>query len=74
MSDVTGATESIMGGLNEQEFLMYRNDRQIRNILSKQRSRKTKELPEPPVDTVAMNEADTNADTCCMVTNFIPLV
>ena len=30
-------------------------------------------MPAPPANVTAMNEADSNADTCCLGTNFIPL-
>ena len=30
-------------------------------------------MPEPAPNTVAVNEADSNADTCCLGKNFIPL-
>ena len=73
MSNVTGVTGNIISGLNEQAFLRYRNDRQIRNVLSKQIVGKAKAVPEPPADTVTMNKSDTNADTCYLGTNFIPL-
>ena len=73
MSNVTGAKWSIMGGQNEQAYLRSHNDRQIRNFLSKQRIGKANSVPEPPADNVVMNEADINADTCCLGPNFIPL-
>ena len=42
--------------------------------MSKGRIGKSKAVPEKSADTVAMNKSDTNDDTCCMGTNFIPLV
>ena len=30
-------------------------------------------MHEPSVGTVARNESDSNADTCCLGTNFVPL-
>ena len=74
MTNVTSATGSILGGLNKQAYLRSQNNnREIRNVLSKCRIGKAITVPEPPVNTVAMDEADTNADTCCLGTNFIPL-
>ena len=35
---------------------------------------KAKAVPETSADTVAINDSDTNDDTCCLGTNFIPLV
>lgn len=80
----TGSTQSsnpysygsIMGGRNEQaQFRGTRNNgRYMGNVISKRRIAQADMLvPEPPVNTVASNEADTNADTCCLGTNFIPL-
>ena len=63
-----------MGDQNEQESLRSRNDRQIWNVLSKQIIGKAKAVPEPTADTVSMNKADTNDDTCFLGTNFILLV
>ena len=72
-SNSTEATESILSGRNKQAFLRYHNDRKTRNVLSKQRIGKSKAVPEPPPDTVAIKEVDNNADTCCLWTNFIHL-
>ena len=66
MSNVTGATGSKKGGLNEQASSRSRNGRQIRNVLSNQIIGKAQAVPEPP-------SADTNSDTCCLGTNFISL-
>ena len=74
MTNLTGATGSIMGGRNEQASLRYHNNNcEIRNVLSKGRIRKARTLPGLPAKTVATNEAENSADTCSLGTNFIPL-
>ena len=73
LSVVTGGT--LMGGRNEQASLRSRNpNRHIQNVITKRRIGKAKASPEPAPNTVAANEADTNADTCCLGTNFIPIL
>jgi hypothetical protein len=67
--------QSIMGGRNEQA--QQRNARRTaavttqRNLRSMTAQEKT--WSDPPVNTVAENECDTNADTCCLGRNFVVL-
>ena len=72
ISYVTRVTDSIMDSRNEQVILRPRNDRPIRNVLSKQKTVKAKAVPEAPTDTLDMKEADTNDHTCCLIISFIP--
>ena len=61
MNNLTGATGSIMGGRDEQASLRYRNNnRETRNVLSKRMIGKSITVPDPPANTVAMNELDIN--------------
>ena len=66
----------LMGGRNEQSQkggpgMGYRR---VSNVVSKRRKiMGVEKLPEPKPNTVANNEADTNADTCCLGTNFVPI-
>ena len=61
-----------MGGQNEQAYSRYWDKNgEMRNVLSKRRIGKARTVPEPPAKIVAMNEADTNSDTCCLGTSFI---
>lgn len=65
MTNVTGSTESIVGGWNKQGSLRPRNNNlEIRNVLYKHRMGKARKMTEPPANTVATNQADTNADKC----------
>ena len=67
MINVTGATRSIICDKNKHASLRSRNNnREIRNLLSNRRNRKSRTVPEPLANTVDINEADTNADTCCL--------
>jgi hypothetical protein len=74
----SGTTNTIMGGRNEQAQLRSRNtnsgNRSVSNIKSKWRigSSNTSHI-EPAANTSAINESDTNADTCCLGKNFIPI-
>ena len=65
----------VMGGRNEQVSFHGRNCfRRIRNVVTKRNVNSTiMKVPEPSPNTYGMNEVDTNADTCCLGTNFIPL-
>ena len=63
-----------MGGRNEQadqrstrRAATVRTQRHLRMTLT------TKAWTDPPVNTRANNECDTNADTCCLGRNFIVL-
>ena len=60
-----------MGGRNEQAHA--RSNRSINNIISKRMVAKAHSVHEPAENTVAVNEADSNADTCCLGQNFLPL-
>ena len=73
VSEITQSS-SIMGGRNEQANLRSRNQRNISNIRSQRKigSSSISNI-EPRPHTSASNEADTNADTCCAGTNFIPI-
>ena len=64
-----------MGGRNEQASLRSHNPngRNISNVITKRRVGRAHSVPEPAPNTVGQNEADTNADTCCLGQNFIPL-
>ena len=64
-----------MGGRNEQASLRSHNPngRNISNVITKRRVGRAHLVPEPAPNTMGQNEADTNADTCCLGQNFIPL-
>ena len=69
---------SVMGGRNAQAQQRSRENGprggRISNVISKRTiSQFGSKMPEPAPNTVASNEADTNADTCCLGKNFIPL-
>ena len=66
---------SIMGGRNEQASLRSHNPngRNVSNVITKRRVGRAHSVPEPSPNTVRRNEADTNADMCCLGQNFIPL-
>ena len=66
---------SLMGSRNEQANLRSwnTNNRGISNVITKRRIGCAKAVSEPDPNTRAQNEADTNADTCCLGQNFIPL-
>ena len=79
VSQITHQTQgsSVMGGRNAQA-LRSRNPanqpRNISSVVTKRRiSKYNAQITEPLVNTIAENEADTNADTCCLGNNFIPL-
>lgn len=67
--------QSIMGGRNEQT--QQRNARRTAAVTTQRHLRSTtvqeKTWNDPPVNTVAENECDTNADTCCLGRNFVVL-
>ena len=66
----------MMDGCNEQGQQRGRNPayRNIHNVITKRRAIWTiQRVPEPKANTIAQNEADTNADTCCLGRNFIPI-
>jgi len=65
--------QSIMGGRNEQA-----SNRRVSAIVSKRHVQAsttlaTRPWSDPPAYTLAENELDTNADTCCLGKNFIVL-
>lgn len=68
---------SIIRERNEQARQCQRNgpcSRRISNIILKRVICKFRnKMPEPIPNTAANNEADTNANTCCLGKNFIPL-
>jgi hypothetical protein len=73
VSQITTGT-NIMGGRNEQTE--QRNARRIAVVRTERRLKTTataKPWTDPPANTRADNECDTNADTCCLGKNFIVL-
>jgi hypothetical protein len=71
VSQIT-AHNSIMGGRNEQAS--NRHARRTAAVVSKRYVQSTaKSWIDPPPNTMAENECDTNADTCCLGKNFIVL-
>ena len=73
ISDVT-ACGSTMGGKNKQaSFRSRNNNRQVKNMFSKQRMGRATAVSESAPTNIATNEADSNADTCYLGTNFIPI-
>ena len=66
---------SIMGGRNEQAYLISRNtnDRNISSIYTYRRVGRTKALTEPDPNTTGSNEDDTNADTFFSSKTLYPL-
>ena len=70
------STGTIMGGRSEQEQLRSRNpNRSISHVTTTRKisSSQAHSVSEPKPNTVGSNEADTNADTCCLGANFIPI-
>ncbi|KAI2503240.1 hypothetical protein MHU86_11177 [Fragilaria crotonensis] len=68
--------QSVMGGRNEQAHI--RQDRRIAAVTSYRHVASSTHLirsafDDPPVNTAAHNECDSNADTCCLGKNFIVL-
>ena len=75
-SGTCGASGSIAGGRNEQANLRSQNPngRNVSNVITKRViARTAKKMPEPEPNTYADNKVDTNADTCCLGQNFVPL-
>ena len=73
VSQITAGT-SIMGGRNEQaEQRNARCAAAVRTRRHLQTTRATTAWTDPPANTHADNECDTNADTCCLGRNFIVL-
>jgi len=72
VSQVTTGT-SIMGGRNEQAS--HRDARRTAAVRTKRhvQAAETQTWTDPPVNTRAENECDTNADTCCLGRNFVVL-
>ena len=67
---------SIVGGRNEQASLISRNThgRNISTMHSQRRVGHSKAVTETSPNTTGSNEADTNADTCCLGQNVIPIL
>jgi hypothetical protein len=68
--------QSVMGGRNEQA--QNRQNRRIAAVTTCRRVASATPLlrsafNDPPPDTAAYNECDSNADTCCLGTNFVVL-
>ena len=73
ISQATGA-RTMMGGRNEQSNLRNCDNRSVSVVKSTRRiSTTASRQPDPKPHTRANNELDTNADTCCLGTNFIVL-
>ena len=66
---------SIMGCHNRQASLISRdnNGRNISSVHTHIRAGRTKAVTEPAPNTTCFNEVDTNADTCCLGKNVIPI-
>ena len=66
---------SIMGGKNEQAYLRSRNTngRNISSVNTHKGVGRAKAVIEPDPNTAGSDESDANADTCCLVQNFIPI-
>ena len=66
-------SNSIMGGRNEQAS--SREARRAAAVVTKRhvQSSQAKSWHDPPPNTLAENECDTNADTCCLGRNFVVL-
>ena len=75
VSQLTSGTHSIMGGRNEQA--QNRQQRRAGAVVTNRHLRATtpsmRPWTDPVANTVADNECDTNADTCCLGKNFIVL-
>ena len=66
---------SIMGGQNEQAYFRSRNTngRNISSMHTHIMVGRVKVVIDPDHNTTRYNESDTNADTCCLGQNFIPI-
>ena len=65
----------IMVGRNYQASLQSCNkNHQVQCVFSKRRIGRDTGVSEPDPNTYATNEDNTNYDTCCLGTNFIPIV
>ena len=76
VSQLSTSNTSIMGGRNEQTHL--RQQRRAGAVSTQRHDREATPMhhawQDPPVNTIAENECDTNADTCCLVgKNFLVL-
>jgi hypothetical protein len=75
VSQMTTGQHSIMGGRNEQAQVCQ--NRHAAAVVTKRHVRSTTPVTQlysdPPENTVASNECDTNAETCCLGTNFVVL-
>ena len=61
-----------MGGINEKASLQSRNNNnKVQTVLSKLRIGRSTAVSEPAHNNYENNECGTNADTCCLGTNFI---
>ena len=73
ISDIAAAG-SIIGGRNYQASLQIcNNNRQNKNLLSKQGIGGATDVYESPPNNFATNEADNNSDACFLYMNFIPI-
>ncbi|KAI2500086.1 Reverse transcriptase (RNA-dependent DNA polymerase) [Fragilaria crotonensis] len=72
MSQLT-TDHSVMGGRNEQA--RNRQNRRIAAVITKRHVRSTvaRTFSDPAENTSALNECDSNADTCCLGKNFVVL-
>ena len=81
MSGVTIGTQmqsqysNIMGGRNQQANLRSRKGHpSIGNVITKRKvCEAITHMPEPGPNLIANNVADSNADTCCVGTNLVPI-
>ncbi len=76
--DQSQSQGSIMGGRNEQQQLRSRNsaNRSASNVRSKRKVasyESTSNVSVPSEGTISDCEADTNADTCCLGSSFLPI-
>ena len=63
-----------MRGRNKQAYLRScNNNRQVKNMFSKQRMGRATAVSEPAPKSCATNESDNNYDTCYLGTKFIPI-
>ena len=74
----TSIPGSIMGGRNEQANIRSRNNNNnnrsintMKVVISAQRRRNDIDISQPDAGMESFNELDSNADTCCLGSNFI---
>ena len=73
VSQMSTGTSNIMGGRNEQAN--NRDARRAAAVITRRhlQTTKSRSWTDPPANTTAQNECDTNADTCCLGRNFVVL-